>query len=298
MIIVKLSGGLGNQMFQYAFGVAMSKKLQREVFYDLSFYKPPQKNVTLRPFGLHFFKIQVLEPPQNFTKLLPYPLSKGEQFKINLKRLLGKKSFILITESNIEEFLAEGGSKFSHIYFDGYWQSENYFIEQEAIIRQRFSFQHNTQKEPPIFREAMLQNAVSIHFRRGDYIGDPKTNQYHGVCSMEYYQEAIHYIANKITKPVFYIFSDDPNWVKENFHINYPYFVVSPEDNYKENEHADMHLMSLCRHNITANSTFSWWGAWLNQNPDKIVIAPKKWFNNRQKNQQARNLIPQNWVRL
>ncbi len=136
--------------------------------------------------------------------------------------------------------------------------------------------------------------SVSIHIRRGDYISDPKTNQYHGICSPEYYNNAVKYVSQKIHRAHFYIFSDDINWAANNFKIDFPMTFVG--HNSWRKGYDDMRLIGKCKHHVTANSSFSWWGAWLCSNPDKIVISPLKWFND--STNDTKDLIPCNWVRL
>ena len=136
-------------------------------------------------------------------------------------------------------------------------------------------------------------NAVSIHFRRGDYVDQPETNKTHGTCTKEYYQKAVDLMASRIVNPHFFLFSDEPEWIKENFSTAIPSTHVAGYPGF-----IDMYLMGLCRHNIIANSSFSWWGAWLNINPDKIVIAPTQWFAIDEINNKAVDLVPSNWIRL
>jgi len=137
------------------------------------------------------------------------------------------------------------------------------------------------------------KNSVSLHIRRGDYLTMQKAIDTIGVCPLDYYDKAIREITRKIKNPTFFIFSDDINWVKENLKTNSPTIFVSGG---KLKDYEELILMSKCKHNIIANSSFSWWGAWLNNNPNKIVIAPKKWFKDTSKN--TRDLIPESWLKL
>jgi hypothetical protein len=130
--------------------------------------------------------------------------------------------------------------------------------------------------------------------RMTDYLTDPVTQKKHGTCDSEYYKRALEYITEKVSNPHFYVFSDDMQWTKQNLDIPQPVCYV--DQNSPNMGHVDMYLMSLCRHHIIANSTFSWWGAWLNKNPDKIVIAPKKWFAAAEYN--SDDLIPSSWIRI
>ncbi len=138
-------------------------------------------------------------------------------------------------------------------------------------------------------------NSVSLHIRRTDF-KNTKSNTTHGICSLEYYGEAVKFISNKLVDPHFFVFSDDINWAKEN--LNLPYKLTFISGNSGDKSYIDMQLMSVCKHNIIANSSFSWWGAWLNSNMNKIVIAPRMWFFNKELNIQTNDLIPDEWIRM
>ena len=182
-----------------------------------------------------------------------------------------------------------------NIYTDGYWQSEKYFSEIRDLLLREFAFKYEQDaKNREIADKIKKTESISLHIRRGDYVRNSMTNQVHGLCSIDYYQEAVNYIVRKIPMCHFYIFSDDHAWVRENFTLDYPFTMVDHNDASRNYE--DMRLMSLCHHNIIANSSFSWWGAWLNTNSDKIVCAPKKWFNDPTRN--AKDLIPESWVKI
>ena len=179
-------------------------------------------------------------------------------------------------------------------YLMGYWQSEKYFQFIEAIIRADFVFKQAMSNSNQLIANQIEQsNAVSLHVRRGDYANNPLTAATHGLCSMDYYMQAIQHIGECVYEPNFFIFSDDIVWVKENLKINFPCFYV--DGNYGEESYNDMRLMSLCKHHIIANSSFSWWGAWLNQYAGKIVIAPNKWFAH---DTDVKDLLPESWVKL
>jgi hypothetical protein len=182
-----------------------------------------------------------------------------------------------------------------NIYLEGYWQSEKYFVAIRDILLREFAFKYEQDaKSRDITKQIQKTESVSLHIRRGDYVHDPLTNQVHGLCSLEYYQKAVSYITQKIPNCHFYIFSDDHSWVSENFKLDYPFTLVDHNDASRNYE--DLRLMSLCRHNIIANSSFSWWGAWLNTNHEKIVCAPKKWFN--EPTLDTKDLIPESWVKI
>jgi hypothetical protein len=292
MIITNLIGGLGNQMFQYAVArkIAIVNKVPLKLditgfqkyllhTYRLDHFCIDAEIATIKdirrfkPFGNEGVLNQIIR----FPKLLQ-PYYKRTLFK--------EQSFIY--DPNIRQCHDD-------VYLEGYWQSEKYFKDIEEIIREDF-----TVSEKPDYLNKQLAEmignceAVSLHIRRGDYISNPVTNAYHGSCSEEYYREAISKIESNSKNPHFFVFSDDPKWVKENFDTGYPTIFI--DFNGPDKDYEDLRLMSLCQHHIIANSSFSWWGAWLCQNTEKIVIAPKKWFNDPNINTQ--DLIPQSWIRI
>ena len=178
----------------------------------------------------------------------------------------------------------------------GYWQSPKYFNSIETLIRKEFTFQKPLDsKNLEILNLIKNTISVSIHIRRTDF-QIINSNDIHGFCSLEYYDEAINYIHTNVLMSKFFIFSDDINWAKENLKVPMNSYFVS--GNTGEKSYIDMQLMSNCNHNIIANSSFSWWGAWLNSNPKKIVIAPKKWFSDEKMNAQTDDLIPAEWIRM
>jgi len=180
-------------------------------------------------------------------------------------------------------------------YVEGYFCSERYFSDIESIIRREFSF-----RDGPSGGNADIASmigsceSVSVHVRRGDYISDPKTNQTHGTCDADYYHRCVEYVRAKTAEPRFFVFSDEPQWCRENLGLPAPATFV--DCNGPQNPCEDLRLMSLCRHNIIANSTFSWWAAWLNANKSKIVLAPRKWFAAKIYN--IDDILPAGWVRM
>lgn len=287
MITVDLFGGLGNQMFQYALGRHLA--LKNSAHLVLRFVGAEAS--TKREYALQCFKLAegvVNEVSPKFT-----PFSK-------LRRVLGRFS----SSDWLELLVREEGFAFDprilelegrNIHLSGYWQSEKYFKDIRTTILEDFTFTHPLSRCNEIILEGIKNsNSVSVHARRGDYVVDPKTHEYHGVCSPDYYRKAVEIIAKKVKNPVFYFFSDDIGWVKKNLKNKYKNVYV--DWNNGDQSYIDMQLMSRCKHNILANSSFSWWGAWLNQNPDKIVVAPKRWFQD--PSVDTRDLIPKGWLKI
>jgi len=290
MIISNLVGGLGNQMFQYAAGRSLSLRLKLPLFLDIN----DLTNYKLH-HGYQFNHIFHGQFDIANKSLLAEVL--GFQNNFALKRILKYDSLKFLRSRHyiIEPFfkytdISEGISQKAYIY--GYWQSEKYFKEHAAIIRDDFRFKSELNEINSKISQLILSvNAISIHIRRGDYISSKSTNALLGICPLDYYDAAIKKISSKVSRPHFFIFSDDSEWVKKNFKINHEHYFIN--HNHGADSFNDMRLMSMCKHHIIANSTFSWWGAWLNSHKDKIVIAPKKWFK---KPVDTKDLIPQTWL--
>lgn len=283
MIIINLKGGLGNQMFQYAFGRAFSIKNDVEVKLDISGY-PLQ---SIRSYRLSAFNIKESIARDDEVREYKYPFgifSKGWRF-FN-QRIL--RDFKMDYEPKLLEYIEHG-------YIDGFFQSEKYFLKIKEILLREFTLLEPLSPEAAKSAEKIKGTSlsVSLHVRRGDYASDPVIRMRLGLCPLEYYTEASEMISSGFPEATFFIFSDDIEWTKENLHIPYPVvYVSSPEIK----DYEELHLMSLCHHNIIANSSFSWWGAWLNLNPNKIVIAPKKWTNAIPDDHP--NIIPESWTRI
>jgi hypothetical protein len=182
-----------------------------------------------------------------------------------------------------------------NVYLDGYWQTEKYFEDIEEIIKNDFTVKTEPdEKNRELLNQIKNCNAVAVHIRRGDYVMDPQTESILGSCSLDYYRRCVEIIAKRISDPHFFVFSDDPKWTKENIEIDFPTTYIyhnGPNKGYE-----DLRLMSHCKHFIIANSSFSWWGAWLSDNSDKIVVAPKSWF--RKEDNNTKDLIPEGWLRI
>lgn len=300
MVIVKLFGGLGNQMFQYSFGRSLELKTGVKVLYDLNWLndKVLQENCTNRDFELNVFKTSIKTVKKN--SLLNYVLKRKNILQKVIYKFLVTFGYLYVlqeqTPYNLDYTLLSSIKSLSHV--NGYFQTELYFSMYRKEILQ--DFQINTQLSKNSLRyadEIMNCNSVSLHVRRGDYITNIKANENHGICSPNYYTKAIKYFSLTTKAPHFFVFSDDLEWVqKQNWFKNLKVTFVNGNTELKSYE--DMVLMGLCKHNIIANSSFSWWGAWLNDNVNKIVVAPRKWFANSEKNSRAKNLVPIEWIKL
>ncbi|OGU16102.1 MAG: hypothetical protein A2X61_13405 [Ignavibacteria bacterium GWB2_35_12] len=292
MIITKLIGGIGNQMFQYAAGKALAEHRGVELKLDISDFQ----FYTNRWFSLNHFNINAdIASDEEISKFIGKNKSKSLMLlRERIGRLLPLKRRKIYYEHHFH--YDEGFFNLpSNIYINGYWQSEKYFKDIKSIILNDLSF-----KEPleglnnEISVKILSSNSVSIHIRRGDYVTNKITHLTHGVCGIEYYINAINYISKHLEEPHFFIFSDEPDWAKTNLRTSFPISFVN--HNSGQNDFEDMRLLSLCRHHIIANSSFSWWGAWLCRNENKIVIAPQKWFNEYKAD--TKDLYPEDWIIL
>ncbi len=290
MITIRLSGGLGNQMFQYAAGKSLAQTQETQFKLDLSFFK--LKGYTKRNFELSNFNIQAeLATEQEMTKYqTPLWLNKINQiFKSSLgkprgyfseKKVSFDKDFLMLPKDS---------------YIDGVWMSEKYFLNIRNELIGDFTIppqNQTTTYKNWLNKITSTKNPVSLHVRRGDYVKFPKITQLYGICSPEYYNKAINLIKKKNNDNItIFVFSDDIEWCKQNLNLNTTTFFVSDTTGFE-----DIILMSNCSGNIIANSTFSWWGAWLNQSPNKTVIAPWPWFD--KKNIETKDILPNNWIKI
>lgn len=292
MIIIKITGGLGNQLFQYSFGKYLSLKFNTELKFDVKTVFN-SKNFTNRLIGITDFNVEITLASDNEVKSCKN-FNRG--YLARIERKLNQK-FPLINRNYIVEYptmkIINELKQNTNYYFDGYWQSYKYLSSIKIILQNEITLKHTYPNKIFIDWLKKIENSqsISIHIRRGDYISIKKNFEHYGICSKKYYENAIHYISSNCTNPIFYIFSDDLKWSKENFIGRQFIFITGNQPS------EDMYLMSKCKHNIIANSTFSWWAAWLNQNIEKIVIAPKTWFKE-SINESTINLIPKAWIRI
>lgn len=294
--IVKLNGGLGNQMFQYAFSYALAQKTKSQILFDFSYFSETveDKEVIIRPFELKHFKTSCQMASgddlsnaicSKHRKKIPRLLWK--HFKIEKYKPSGNNYQETIPYYYDKNLFAE-----DFYYYDGYYQNENYFKSYRSDILKQFELNSELDEQnKSILSLIESSNSISLHVRRGDYVTLKSANRRHGTCSVDYYKNAIDYMAKKVEKPHFFLFSDDLQWVLQNIKIDYPFTVVNINSN---RGWLDLNLMKHCKHNIIANSSFSWWGAWLNENPQKTVVAPKYWI----KKDKNCSIIPKGWVKL
>jgi len=286
-------GGLGNQLFQYTTGRALALKHQTELKLDLSFLNSDPKNVyTKRELELHVFDISSTIVTSNELEAF-YKRTFFQKIATKFFSSFPSKYFI----GNQKGF--EYNEAFElypdNTYLNGYWQSEKYFSSIREILLKELVIKKEMSEQCKLVKDFILNsNSVSLHIRRGDYLSDKNANEFHGNLPLDYYYKVLAHLNGLFKDLKVFIFSDDMDWVKDNLKLTNECVYV--DFNTGENSVFDMYLMSQCKHNIIANSSFSWWGAWLNQNPQKTVIAPEKWFAD--KNLNIKDLIPNSWLKM
>jgi hypothetical protein len=285
MIVSRLIGGLGNQMFQYAAGRALA--LRRGVPFAID--RRGFGDYKTHSFGLDCFRADITDAPadqlpgavkESRLNRLLRPLLRAPQ-RVHAERAFTFDPDVLS--------LPDG------TYLDGYWQSEKYFSDCAEQVRADFTVRHAPSAENQRWLERIAAgNAVSLHVRRGDYVTNASAAAVHGTCDLDYYRRALDHVRQASgADPVVFVFSDDPDWVAANLKLPFEMHLVRNND--AATNYEDLRLMSACRHHVIANSSFSWWGAWLNPSRSKVVVAPRRWF--RTNDLDDRDLIPAAWMR-
>jgi len=293
MIIVNLISGLGNQLFQYAIARNISLKKKIELKLDISFFSTQ----TLRNYQLDKFNIaENLASIQDLKRFTNLRSKHSVRYKIqrNIDNLLPKHKRKIFSESDLWIYEESLEKISNHTYIDGYWQNKKYLKDLHPIVLEELTLKNVDNNDYSHYLFLISKsNSVSIHIRRGDYLGDKNANEIFGVLSIDYYNRAIDHIKTQVENPLFFIFSDDLNWAEEQFKIQATFVKI--ENGQKP--YLELDLMSKCKHNIIANSSFSWWGAFLNRNSSKIVIMPKRWVLDENINAKI-NLKLSNWIQL
>ena len=288
MVIVRLTGGLGNQLFQYAAGFRLAQATHASLKLDtLSYRQDPQRRYELgnfctsaqiaegREIGLFQGRQRIRAIKCSLYQRVPSRFQKWKWIRQPSLRFCPE---ILNLEGNV--------------YLDGAWQSEKYFTDVAELVRHEFTLKDKANGVNQTMADQILStNAVCIHIRRGDYIHNPRTRAIHEVCSLNYYERALRLLTEVEPTLHVYVFSDDPGWARDNLSFSHSVTVV--DHNPPDQAHEDLRLMSLCRHHIIANSSFSWWGAWLCTHSGKRVFAPNRWFNAQHYN--IHDIVPAEW---
>ena len=296
MIIIQKNCGLGNQLFQYAAGRRLAWKHNTRLLIDITQTgTKPHEFFALDHYNI---KAEIIDKSK-IMQFYDYSAAGRISRKIKTMAGIGIKTeigkFKRICEKEIYVFDKSVLKLPDNVFLRGFWQSEKYFLDAEDIIRDELSLktQLSAQGISAQHQIKNLKNTVSVHIRRGDNVTDKLSNRYFGLIPLEYYYKCLSHLYEKFGSLNIFVFSDDPVWAKENLISDNPMFFIAHND-YKT-AYEDIHLMSLCEHNIIANSSFSWWGAWLNKNKEKIVFSPKQWLVNLNKKFE---FVPDNWLRI
>lgn len=283
MNIIWIDGGLGNQMFQYALALKQ-QQMGKIVKIDVTKYETHHWHNDFeldRVFGLEC-------PFADLKEIKKFGYRKANRWTEFLRKTpFGKKTIYNHESYSFDSYVLD----LDGYYIEGYWQSEQYFSDIEEIVRKTYVFpelEQDWQKE--LVRSMRETHSVSVHIRRGDYLNYPNLN---GICTLDYYKNAMNYFRGRYHGNVcFYIFTNDFEWTKSHFTDADCCFV---QGNTGKESYRDMQLMSLCEHNVIANSSFSWWGAWLNANKEKTVIAPERWVNSEE---DTSAVVPESWIKM
>jgi hypothetical protein len=278
MIYARLHGRLGNQMFQYAAARGLAKRLSVPFSIDprRAIYKG--EGVLTRVFDLEWAEPAKL-PPAQHERPLSYYLWRGLRLAPKLYReqeLKYNEAFGMLPDDT---------------YLHGYWQSEKYFENAAQDLRDAFVFRHPmSPQNAEVAAQIASGPSISLHVRRGDFVNLGANI----CCDQTYYDKALAAVSDGVANPTVYVFSDDPQWAKD--HLPMPFKKVVVDFNGPETDYEDMRLMAHCDHNIIANSSFSWWAAWLNPNPQKRIAGPMNWFSNAK--QSNPDILPDRWLKI
>ncbi|KAA6332207.1 O-antigen biosynthesis glycosyltransferase WbnK [termite gut metagenome] len=268
MKLIRLTCGLGNQMFIYAFYIQMKKRFPAIKLDISSMGKQAAKNSNYEIAQIFHLKPDEYYVPKQLKKIMT---------SLFFKKVREKFYIPYSSENYTRNYF------WPFIYYKGFFQSEKFFLDIADQVRDIFSFDETiiNEKTAKCLKQiiALKDCSVSVHIRRGDYLYAKQVKRFGGICTLEYYQKAINLILKKVHNPIFFIFSDDINWVKKNLPLHDATYI---DWNLNKDSWQDMFLISRCGHNIIANSSFSWWAAWLNRNKNKIIIAPERWFRDKE----------------
>ena len=289
LIIVKLQGGLGNQMFQYAIARSLSNWYKTDFALDHQFLesRDPLATHVFRTYDLDIFCLKAPKATRmQIAKFFPSPI------KSTFLRKMGKLSDNPVVKEPFFHFFPEVFQLSKNIYLDGYWQSPRYFQPIEQLLRLDFGFCDPIMPESfALLNKIITHESVCVNIRRGDFLNNP----YHDVCDMRYFSNALDLLRGKLSNPFFFVFSDDKEWCQKHF-THYP-DVELVEDHHDGVKYGNkLQLMSLCSHFIIPNSTYAWWAVWLSNKSEGYVVAPQTWLNDPGVN--MNDLLPDHWIRL
>ena len=299
MIIVRLTTGLGNQMFQYAAGLAAAEATCSILKLETDWFHHRTQKALHNRYGLHCFNIiEQFATKDEICRLQGIPVNLADRIVVPLARLMRLGSFSSRFAQTTREhhqpcfgFYDDFGAIEPHTRLLGYFQSERFFENIKPTIRNHFSFRYPLSLQAKAVADMIgrATSATAVHFRRGDYATSSL-----GVLPLSYYMEAMAHIQRVDPGSIFFVFSDDIVTVKRELQPSSRIVFVDQLEG--QPDHETMRLMSMCQNNIIANSSFSWWAAWLNARPDKHVVAPRPWFA--ASDRDTSDVVPGSWVRL
>lgn len=290
-VIVRIEGGLGNQLFQYAAARSLADRIGSELALDL-------RGLAVngdRKFQLNLYQIRAEIANEGELSLLPDPrksrVGRLHSYLSHRLPLIFSHPVFWPRDFSFDENFYKIERP---VYMVGYWQSEKYFVWNKNNLKKDFCLKSLDPVIITIANEIQRVNSISLHVRRGDYLSNDSANKFHGLCGLYYYEKAINEIRKRVVDPKLFIFSDDLAWARENIKTDIPISFVDVAT--IENGYLDLELMRLCKHHIIANSSFSWWGAWLGESKDQTVYAPSPWFADSETN--SDDIVPAHWIRL
>ena len=263
----EISGGIGNQLFQFAAALTLSKRLDAELILDVSWYRRNSRLSNNRQLELkEFVDLGTLRQISN---------KRHPKVELAVQIL---QNYKLISDANTDPLKFRSLSSSRHIRLRGYWQNEQYFAPISADLRSMFS-QHLIMSRfaNEIAKQIKVGSSLGLHVRRGDYVTNPKTNLFHGVCDASYFERAVNVVCNSVDVDQVYIFSDDVSGCRDNLHFNIRTVLV--ETSVIDTE--QLKLLSICKHHVISNSSFSWWAAWFGHSDEQVVIYPEAWFSDK-----------------
>lgn len=297
MIVVRLSGGLGNQLFQYAAARSMALRNKTKLYIDTGFYSSEANRVLKRKFALTHFSIQAqVISPSRFAYLTRSDLHFIQ--KIWRRGRYGRITYFIEGKAPDVKALYEQRIP---LIIDGVFQSESYFAMYRDIVHTELypAYQLTAKNNLQWVNEINNSVSVGVHIRRGDYVSIEQTANVHGTCNAAYYHNAMQHLRNMLENPFFYIFSDDTHWAINEFgSIPNVKIVTGMAESGTDQDMVEFKLLASCKHHVIANSSFSWWAAWLNTNPNKQIVGPKNWFLDKTLNELYQNILPAQWEKM
>ncbi len=291
MIIMRLKGGMGNQMFQYAMGMKLAQMSNTKLRLDLSSLLDRSKgNFVYRDYDLSVFNVKdefVISP--RLLKAI-YKVKSAKIRKVVHSNIAKKRKVIKEEDFHFQPSLLSNAD--INTLYEGWFQSPKYFEGIEDQLRQQFSFKNEIlPRSTTLLREIQHTNSICLNVRRTDFLKVDNLN----TTDLSYFANAAKYIGSKVQDPTFFIFSDDIHWCRRNIVLDYPIHIVGHQ--HKGHKFSNyLQLMTHCKHFIIPNSSFAWWAVWLNDNSERIVVAPKRWFNDPKI--VTSDLIPDEWIRM